>query len=354
MGKIYILLLSAIILSTELFANKDIEWKLALNWKSTLTPLSSPSFKIARMVKDMSDGKFVIKIDGLEKHQSSSKIIQMVQNNTYNIAHTDSHQSKDQDINTIWFTGIPLGMTMKEQYSWFYYGGGQKYMSDVYQEFNLLAFPGGDLGSQMGGWFKKEITDISDFNGLKVNTKGITSEILSMHKVIIKDIPTSKINDAFLNGNLDMISGTSPSMDVKMGFHKVAPYYYTSWDKPASQTQFLINKTAFEKLPMQYQIILTTAIKSAAYDLYYENFYESSQAWDKIQKDFPKIQIKTLPKNVLLQIQKSKKLIFDQYSKENKLFKEIYNSQKQFIQKTRNWSQIEEYSYIKSINELNK
>jgi len=354
MSKIYIFLLSAIFLSTELFANKDIEWKLILNWKSTLTPLSSPSFKISRMVKDMSDGKFVIKIDGLEKHQSSSKIIQMVQNNTYSIAHTDSHQSKDEDINTIWFTGIPLGMTMKEQYSWFYYGGGQEYMSNVYKKFDLLAFPGGDLGSQMGGWFKKEIKDITDFNGLNINTKGITSEILSMHKVNIKDIPTSKINDAFLNGKLDMISGTSPSMDIKMGFHKVAPYYYTSWDKPASQTQFLINKTAFEKLPIQYQVILTTAIKSAAYDLYYENFYESLKAWDKIQKDYPNIKIKSLPKNVLLTIQNSKELIFEQYSKENKLFKEIYNNQKQFIKKARNWSQLEEYSYIKSINELKK
>ena len=117
----------------------------------------------------------------------------MVQENEYQIAHTNSSQWKDQDINTIWFSGIPLGMTMKEQYTWFYYGGGQNYMSKVYDKFNLIAFPGGDLGTQMGGWFKKEINNISDFNGLKYNTKGITSEILSMHKVNIKDIPRSKI-----------------------------------------------------------------------------------------------------------------------------------------------------------------
>jgi len=352
MSKISIYLLSAILLSTELFAKIDIEWKLALNWKSTLTPLSSPSFKISRMVKDMSNGKFVIKIDGLEKLQPSSDIIDMVQKNNYSIAHTDSIQWKDEDINTIWFTGIPLGMTMKEQYSWFYYGGGQKYMANVYGKFNLLAFPGGDLGSQMGGWFKKEITNISDFNGLNVNTTGITTEILSMYKVNIKNYPTSKINDAFLNGELDMINGTSPSMDIKIGYHKVAPYYYTSWNKPASQTQFLVNKEAYEQLPHQYQVILTTAIKAASYDLYYENFYESLKAWDKIQKDFPNIQIRSLPKKVLLDIQNSKKLIFEQYSKENKLFKEIYTSQKEFIDKARTWSNLEEYHYLKSLNEL--
>jgi len=354
MSKISIFLLSTILLCSKLFANEDIEWRLALNWKSTLTPLSSPSFKISRMVKDMSNGKFVIKIDGLEKHQSSDKILHKLQSNHYQIAHTDSIQWKDNDINTIWFSGIPLGMTMKEQYAWFYYANGQKYMSTVYDKFNLLAFPGGDLGSQMGGWFKKEITSSSDFNGLNINTKGITSEILSMYKVNLKKFPTSQINEAFLNGELDMISGTSPSMDIKIGYHKVAPYYYTSWNKPASQTQILINKTAFEKLPHQYQAILTNAIKVASYELYYENFYESLKAWEKIQQDFPNIKIKSLPTNVLQDLQNTKELIFKQYSKENKLFKEIYDSQKEFIKKARKWSHLEEYHYLKSIEELQK
>ena len=351
MIKVSIFLLSFTLLSSQLFANKDIEWKLALGWKSTLAPLSSPSFEVVQMVKEMSDGKFIIKIDGLEKHRSSN-LLDIVQKEKYQIVHSDSSQGKDQDINSIWFSGIPLGMTMKEQYAWFYYAGGQKYMSKVYEKFNLLAFPGGDLGSQMGGWFKKEINHSSDFNGLNINTRGIAAEILSMYQVNIKNIPTSKINNAFLNGDLDMISGTSPSMDIKMGFHKVAPYYYTSWDKPASQTQFLINKDAFEKLPHQYKKILINAIKVASYDLYYENFYESLKAWEKIQKDFPDIKVKSLPTNVLIDLDKSKKLIFEQYSKENKLFKEIYNSQKAFIKKARNWSQLEEYSYIKSINKI--
>ncbi len=354
MIKLSVFLLSITLFTSQLFSKQDIEWKLAMSWKSTLAPLSSPSFQIAKIVKEMSDGKFIIKIDGLEKHLASSSILKMVQENDYQISHSDSSAWKDQDINTIWFTGIPLGMTMKEQYSWFYYGGGEEYMSKVYDKFNLMTFPGGDLGTQMGGWFKKEILTSSDFDGLTINSKGITSEILSFYNVNIKDIPRSKLNLSFLNGDIDIISGTSPSMDIKMGFHKVAPYYYTSWDKPSSQTQFLINKTAFEELPHQYKIILKSAIKVASYDLYYENFYESLKAWEKIKKDYPNIQIKSLPKNVLIDLKNTKELIFVHYSKENKLFKEIYESQKQFLTKARNWSQIEEYSYIKSMNELEK
>jgi len=113
MIKLFVFLFSMTLFSPHLFANKTVEWKLALNWKSTLAPLSSPSFKIAQMVKDMSNGKFIIKIDGLEKHQSSSKMLGMVQKNNYQMAHSNSSTWKEKDINTIWFTGIPLGMTMK-------------------------------------------------------------------------------------------------------------------------------------------------------------------------------------------------------------------------------------------------
>ena len=355
MLKTSLFLLSFILCSSQLFANKHkyVEWKLALAWKSTLTPLSSPSFKISQIVKEMSNGKFTIKVDGLEKHQSSD-IANMIQNDKYQMIHSDSYQWKKQDINTIWFTGVPFGMTRKEQYTWFYYGDGQKYMSQVYGKFNLLAFPGGDLGSLMGGWSKKEILSSSDFHNLQVNTKGITSEILSMHKAVIKDISRTKVNNAFLNNQLDIINGTSPSMDIKMGYHKIAPYYYTTWDKPASHTQFLVDKTAFENLPPQYKTILKNAIKIAAYDLYYENFYESFKALEKIQKEFPHVQIKALPKTVLQDLEKSKRLIFEQYSKENKMFKEIYNNQNAFLKRARNWTKIEEYSYIKSIDELKK
>jgi len=352
MIKLIFYFFSIVILTSQLVASKNIEWKLALNWKSTLSPLASPPFKMAQMVKEMSNGKFVIKIDGLEKHNNPSNLFQMTQKNVYQMAHTNSTFTQNKEINTIWFTGIPFGMTTKEQYSWFYYGGGEKYMKKIYKPYNLLAFPAGDLGAQMGGWFKKEIHTLSDFKNLNVNTTGIINEILSMYNVKHNKIPSNEINTAFLNGDLDMIEGTSPSMDIKMGFHKLAPFYYTSWSKPASQTQFLVNKDIFDALPTQYQIILTTAIKMVSYDLYYENFYESSKAWNKIKKEFPNIQIKTLPTEILNNLQNTKKIIFEQYAKKNKLFKEIYKSQINFQKKARQWSELEEFSYIQSVNKL--
>lgn len=342
------------ILATPSFAAKKVKWKLAMTWPSTLTPLSTPPQKLAARIKEMSGGKFTIEVHGKEKHKAPLAVLDMVKNKQYEIGHTSSYYYKGKSISTALLTTTPFGMTSTEQYAWYYYGGGEALTKKVYDKFKINSYPGGNTGIQMGGWFKKEIKSLDDLKGLKMRIPGMAGEVFAKLGVNVTNIPAGELYTALDRGTIDALEWVGPSMDIKMGFHKVAPYYYTSWNKPASQTQFLINKSAYKKLPFQYQTILKTAIKTASHELYYENFYESLKAWEKIQTDFPNIKIKTLPKNVLEDLKRSKELIFQQYSKENKLFQEIYNNQKEFISKARKWSQLEEYSYLKSLNELNK
>jgi len=353
MRKLYGFVLTSILFSTATYANKNIEWNLAMDWKTTLTPIASTSFKMARLVKEMTNERFIIKINGREKHNSQSSILELVQNANYEMGHTNSAKYKNIDINTIWFTGTPLGMTTKEQNTWFYYGNGQKLMTKVYDKFKVLSFPGGDLGTLNGGWFNKKIHTIKDLKGLQITDQGISSEILMMYGVKLKNIASTDLEEAFKKNELNVINGTSPSIDIKMGYHKFSPYFYTSWDRPASQMQFLVNKKAFQELPENYKKVLLTAMKTASLELYYENFYLNAKAWEKILHDYPNIQIKNLPPEVLKKLHKAKKLIFQQYSKENKLFKEIYEDQKKFLKQIRNWSLQEEKNYLNTTNHLN-
>lgn len=348
----FFLLLSSLLYSSTLFANISVQWNLVMNWKSTLAPISSPSYKMAQMVKEMSNGRFLIKIDGQEKLNKKQNILTLLQENSYQMAHSSSENWKNIDLNTIWFTGVPFGMTTTEQYTWFYYGNGQKYMSKVYDKLDILSFPGGNLGPLMGGWSRKEITNISDFKNLQVNTQGIASDILSVYGIIPTNIPSSKIQEEYAKGNIDVINGTSPSMDIQLGYHKITPYYYTAWDKPAYQMQFLVNKKAFEKLPKNYKAILQTAMKTAGYDLYYENFDSSSKAWEKITNEYPNIEVKSFSNDILKKLKQSKEFLFQSYAKENKLFEEIYKDQKMFLKRVRPWTKIEEYSYIKTTDKL--
>jgi TRAP-type mannitol/chloroaromatic compound transport system substrate-binding protein len=131
-----------------------------------------------------------------------------------------------------------------------------------------------------------------------------------------------------------------------MGFHKVAPYYYTGWHEPASEMHFFINQKEFNKLPKKYQTILTTAMRAVAADMYYDNFTMNVAAWEKMKTEYPNIKVETLPKEVLKSMKKATDEVMAEYSQKDPLFKEIYESQQEYLKKAREWTRISEYDYI--------
>ncbi|RLA08923.1 MAG: ABC transporter substrate-binding protein [Gammaproteobacteria bacterium] len=329
-------------------AQKTVKWKLAMTWPSTLTPLASPANKVGKLVSAMTGGKFTIKADGKEKHKAALGILDMVKGGQYQMGHSGSYYWKGKDINTVWFTTVPFGMTQSEQYAWFYYGDGIKYMNQVYDKFGVLNFPGGNTGVQMGGWFKKEINSVADLKGLKMRIPGLAGEVMAKLGVNVTNIPAGELYTSLDRGAIDALEWVGPGMDIKMGFHKVAPFYYTGWHEPASEMQFMVNKKAFDKLPKEYQAILITAMKAVASDMYYENFAASANAWAKMKTDFPKIKVKTFPAPVVQAMKKATDDIFAKYAGENKLFKEIYDNQQAFMKKARAWSIMSQFHYIKT------
>jgi len=338
-------------LLTPSFASKKVKWKLAQTWPSTLTPLASPAKKVAKMVKEMSGGKFIIKVEGKEKHKAPLGILDMVKGGQYQMGHSSSYYWKGKDINTIWFTTMPFGMTTKEQYAWFYYGDGMKYMNKVYDKFRVLSFPGGNTGVQMGGWFKKQIKSVDDLKGLKMRIPGLAGEVMAKLGVVVTNIPAGELYTSLDRGVIDALEWVGPGMDIKMGFYKIAPYYYTGWHEPASEMQFLVNKRAFKKLPNEYKAMLITAMKAATADMYMQNFADSANAWAKMKNDYPNIKVKSFPPKVLKAMHKATNEVMNEYSAKNKLFKEIYQNQKQWIKKARAWSKMGEYSYLKTLEE---
>ncbi len=332
---------------------KKIKWKLAETWPSTLTPLASPPAKVAALVKEMSDGKFIIKVEGKEKHKAPLGILDMVKGGQYQMGHSGSYYWKGKDINTVWFTTVPFGMTPSEQYAWFYYGNGKKYMKEVYDKFGVYNYPGGNTGNQMGGWFKKEIKSVDDLKGLKMRIPGLAGEVMAKLGVNVTNIPAGELYTALDRGTIDALEWVGPGMDIKMGFHKVAKYYYTGWHEPASEMQFLVNKKAFDKLPKKYQTMLETAMKAASMDMYIENFAESVDAWQKMKKEHPDIQVKTFPLPVLKALKKAADEVYAEYSAKNPKFKEIYEDYTNYMKKARDWSMMSQYYYLKMSKDLN-
>ncbi len=336
------------LLASPALAEKTVKWKLAETWPSTLTPLASPPAMVAKLVKEMSGGKFIIKVEGKEKHKAPLGILDMVKGGQYQMGHSGSYYWKGKDISTIFFTTIPFGMTTPELNAWFYYDDGMKYMQQVYDRFNVLNFPGGNTGVQMGGWFKKEIKTLDDLKGLKMRIPGLAGEVFAKLGVNVTNIPAGELYTSLDRGTIDALEWVGPGMDIKMGFHKIAPYYYTGWHEPASEMQFLVNKRAFNKLSPENQAILKTAMKAAAADMYYENYAASANAWQKMKTDFPNIKVKTFPLPVLKAMKKATDELLDSYAAKDPQFKEILASVRAFQKKARAWTVISDYKYIQT------
>ena len=351
-----ILKLSAVAAAAMLLASplaaKKIRWKLAETWPSTLTPLASPPAKLAAWMKEMSNGEFIIKVEGKEKHKAPLGILDMVKGGQYQMGHSGSYYWKGKDINTVWFCTVPFGMTPSEQYAWFYYGNGKKYMKEVYDKFGVYNYPGGNTGNQMGGWFRKEIKSVEDLKGLKMRIPGLAGEVMAKLGVNVTNIPAGELYTSLDRGTIDALEWVGPGMDIKMGFYKVAKYYYTGWHEPASEMQFLVNKKAFDKLPKKYQMMLEVGMKAAALDMYVENFAASVDAWQKMKQEHPEIQVKTFPKPVLEALKKAADEVYDEYAAKNPKFKEIRDDYFSYMKKAREWSMMSQYYYLQTSKEL--
>jgi len=347
-----ILLVLAVISSFAMNAvakEKVYKWKLAMTWPKQLTPLSSPPLKLAKLVKEMSNGRFIIDIHDKNKHKAPLGVFDMVKLGQYEMAHSGSYYWKGKDINTLFFTSMPFGMNYAEQTSWFYYGGGLELMQKVYAKHKMYSFPGGNTGVQMGGWFRKEIKTVDDLKGLKMRIPGFAGEIMAKLGVKPTNIPGGELYTALERGTIDALEWVGPGMDIKMGFHKVAPYYYTGWHEPASEMQYMVNKKAFDKLPKDLQTILKVAMKETAFDMYFENFDASVNAWVKMKKDYPNIKVKEFPLPVIKAMKKANDELIVKLEKRGPLTKEIIESQREYLKKSREWSKMSEYFYLKSM-----
>ena len=353
-GKIAFTLAACMLIASPALAAEKIRWKCAMTWPSTLTPLASPAPRLAKIVSEMTDGNFEIKVDGAEKHKAALEILDMVKGGQFEMGHSASYYWKGKDITTVFFTSVPFGMTSDEQNAWLYYGDGQKLQEKVYSKFNVLSFPGGNTGVQMGGWFRKEIKTVDDLKGLKMRIPGLAGEVFAKLGVNVTNIAPGEMYTALDRGTIDALEWVGPGMDIKMGFHKIAPFYYAGWHEPASDMQFLINKEAFAKLPPAYQTILKTAMQAVAADMLADNYDASATAWEQMKTEFPNIKVMIFPEPVLKAMKKANDEVMQAYAAQNAEFKEVYDSQQAYMKKAREWSRMSTQYYLETTQMVEK
>jgi len=332
----------------ETQAEKEtIVWKLAQTWGTGFPIFGDAVIKMADMVREMSGGELEIRIDSANKHKAALGILDMVKAGQYEMGHSASYYWKGKDPNTMFFSTMPFGMIAPEQYAWFYYGGGMDLMRRVYDKHGVYSFPGGNTGNQMGGWFRKEINTLDDLNGLKMRVPGFAGEILSKLGVVVTNIAPGELYTALERGTIDALEWVGPSLDLNMGFQKIAPYYYTGWHEPATELQFMVNKAAFDSLPQHLQAILVTAMQYAAYDMYAMSYHESAVNWASIEQEYPDVKVRTFSPEIIAEMKRINQELLAESATADPMFKEILESQSDYMKMARKWTEISDYAYLK-------
>ncbi|MDC0661267.1 TRAP transporter substrate-binding protein [Marinobacter sp. SS21] len=341
--------LLALFASVPVQAERTHTLRLAETWGPNYPILGDATRHMAAMAETMSGGRLRIRIDSSNKHKAPFGIFDMVKAGQYDMGHTASYYYKGKIPNAMYFTTVPFGMIAPEQYAWFYFGGGMELMAQVYAPHGLLSFPGGNTGNQMGGWFRDEITSMADLQGLKMRTPGFAGEVMAELGVAVTNIPPGELYTALERGTIDALEWVGPALDFNMGFHQIANYYYSGWQEPGAEVQFLINERSWNQLPADLQEILRVAMRTAAYDMYIQSTHESGVAWDRMKDEYPGVTHKTFPPEVIEALRAATGKLLAEAAEGDPLASNIIRSQQDYLNRIRRWTNISDRAYLNTV-----
>ena len=195
----------------------------------------------------MSGGKFEVSVHAAGELMPAFGVVDGVQQGTVEVAHTAPYYFFGKNECFALGCAIPFGLNSRQMTAWMYEGNGLKLMREFYAKYNIINFPGGNTGAQMGGWYRKEIKTVADIKGLKMRIGGFAGKVLERMGGVPQNIPGGEIYQALEKGTIDAAEWVGPYDDQKLGFNKVAPfYYYPGWWEGGPQLDFFINQKAFD------------------------------------------------------------------------------------------------------------
>jgi TRAP-type mannitol/chloroaromatic compound transport system substrate-binding protein len=267
-----------------------------------------------------------------------------VSNGTVEMAHTANYYFWGKDPTFAIPTAIPFGLNSRMQNAWCYYGGGNDLLNAFFSKFNMFGLPCGNTGAQMGGWFRKEIKSVADVNGLKMRIGGFGGKVLTKLGVVPQQIAGGDIYPALEKGTIDATEWVGPYDDEKLGFYKVAPYYYYPgfWEGGA-MLHVMINKAKWEELPAAYKGVITAAAQAVTADMQAKYDYNNPAAIRSLVGKGA--QLRPFPNDLIAAAFDAAKATYAELSTTNADFKKVHDSLMAFRNDAYLWNQIAEYSF---------
>ncbi|QHE85270.1 TRAP transporter substrate-binding protein [Hydrogenophaga sp. BPS33] len=241
-------------------AQAAIRWRLASSFPKALDTIFGAADVFAKKVREMSGGKFSITVHAGGEIMPPFGVVDGVQEGTVECAHTAPYYFFGKDDTFALDCAIPFGLNSRQMTAWMYEGNGLKLFREFYAGYNIVNFPMGNTGAQMGGWYRKEIKTLNDIKGLKMRIGGFAGKVFTRMGGVPQNIPGGEIYQALEKGTIDASEWVGPYDDQKLGFNKVARYYYyPGWWEGGPQLTLYVNNKAYNSLSAEHKAIVEAA-----------------------------------------------------------------------------------------------
>jgi len=322
----------------------NIHWRLASSFPKSLDTIYGAAEVLADRLSKITSGKFQFKVHAGGELVPGLQVLDAVQNGTVECGHSASYYYVGKNMAFAFDCALPFGLTARQQNAWMYHGGGIALMRELFKKYNIVQFPGGNTGVQMGGWFRKEINSLADLQGLKMRIPGIGGQIMAKLGAVPQTLAGGDIYPALERGTIDAAEWVGPYDDEKLGFHKIAPhYYYPGWWEGGPQLSFFVNINKWNELPEAYQQAFATACVEANVGMLAKYDSENPQALMRLAQQGVKLH--AYPKDILDAAQKAAFEIYEAEAAKNPDFARIYEPWKTFRNAELQWFKVGEASY---------
>ena len=322
----------------------QIQWRLTSSFPKSLDTLYGTAEALANHVREISDGQFDIQLFAAGEIVPGGQVLDAVQGGTVELGHTASYYYVGKNPAFAFGTAVPFGLNARQQNAWFYEGGGNELLNEFYAKSGVHAMPAGNTGAQMGGWYRKEINSVEDLKGLKLRIAGLAGRVVEKLGVVPQQIAAGDIYAALERGTLDAVEFVGPYDDEKLGFYRVAPYYYyPAWWEGGAALHLMVNADKWNSLPDSYKAMLNAASRAVNCSMMASYDYRNPLALKRLAEGGS--QLRPFSQEIMQASFAAAQELHEEIASENEDYRKLLESQNAFKRDAYLWSQISEYTF---------
>jgi TRAP-type mannitol/chloroaromatic compound transport system substrate-binding protein len=325
-------------------AQPVVRWRLASSFPRSLDTIYGAAEVFSQQVRAMTGGKFEISVHAAGELMPAFGVVDGVHRRAVEACHTVPYYFFGKDETFSIGSAIPFGLNSRQMSAWMFEGNGMKLMRAFYARYDIINFPGGNTGSQMGGWFRKELKSAADVKGLRIRIGGFAGRIIERMGGLPQAIPGGDIYPALEKGTIDAAEWVGPYDDQKLGFQKVAPYYYyPGWWEGGPEVDFFINQKAYDALSAEYKAIVANASAYAHVDMQAKYDARNPEALKQLVAGGAKL--RPFPNDMMTEAFKIAQQLYEELSATNENWKKVYTDYARFRADQNLWFRFTEATF---------